>query len=77
MTDGNQAEGNILVSDGDGSATWDNITDTIKFRIIRKINQGTTTEYVLWSHPKGIEVRFDTANEIVTVENKTRIATDI
>ncbi len=77
MTDGNQADGNILVSDANGSASWDNVTDNIKFRVLRKINQGTTSEFVLWSHPKGIEVRFDTATETVTVENKTANSTDI
>ena len=71
IVDGNQAKDNILVSDANGTGTWTNVTDGVRIQIIRKINQGVNTEFILWNHPKNIEVRFDTTNEVVYVENKS------
>ncbi len=71
MTDGNEGVNKIMVSDANGKASWSNETDGVKTRVIRQINGGTSTEVVLWSHPEGIEVRFDANSETVTVENKT------
>ena len=69
VTDGNQGENKVLVSDATGTATWSNETDGVKTRVIRQLNFGANSEVVLWTHPAGIEVRFDAETETVTVEN--------
>ncbi len=69
MVDGNQALNNMMVSDANGTASWENVNDGVRTRVIH--NTGNTGDIVLWSHPAGIEVRFDESSETVTVENKT------
>ncbi len=68
MTDGNQAEGKVLVSDVDGTGSWQNITDGVKTQIIRSIG---VVDPTLWSHPEGVDVMFDTGTETITVTNNT------
>ena len=68
MTDGNQAEGKVLVSNVDGTGSWQNITDGVKTRIIRSIG---VIDPTLWSHPEGIDVAFATGTETITVTNNT------
>ena len=75
MTDGNQAVGYVMVSDANGSASWENVNDGVKTRVIRQINGGSSTEVTIWSHPEGIDVKFDPGTETVTVSNNTGDAT--
>lgn len=73
MTDGNQAEGKVMVSDLNGTGSWQALNDIseVKSAVIRSVNGGNTTEVVLWTHPKGIEVRFLPGEYKVRVENKS------
>jgi hypothetical protein len=74
MTGGSVSEGKILVSDVNGTASWENaekITDGVITKVIRKNGAG---DIVLWTHPEGtngIEVIFNTNTKRVRVENKT------
>ena len=71
VKDGTEGAEKVLVSDANGKASWEDVNGGVKTRVIRNINGGTSTELILWTHPEGIEVRFDTSSETVTVENKT------
>ncbi len=68
MVDGNQGNNKILVSDSNGKATWTNINDGIKTRIIRS---NGVVDPILWNHPEGIEVKFNTGSETVTITNNS------
>lgn len=70
MTDGNQADGYIMVSDANGTATWQDITGGVKTSLIRSINGGNVNT-VIYTHPENIEVSFNPNLEEVTVENKS------
>lgn len=77
MTDGYQGTNKTLVSDANGTASWQNVNDGVKTRIINLTNQGTG-ETIIWNHPENIEVRFiitGANNDTVTVENKSTDAT--
>ena len=74
MTDGNQAAGNVMVSDANGTASWSNENDGVKTRVIRQINGGNV-KTVIYTHPENIEVSFNPSTELVTVENKSTDAT--
>ena len=68
IVDGNQGQDKTLVSDTNGTGSWQNINDGVKTRIIRSIGNVDPT---LWSHPRGIDVPFNTGDEIITVTNNT------
>ena len=77
IMDGTEGDEKILVSDSTGKASWENVNDGVKTRVIHMINQGTG-EVTIWSHPENIEVRFkirNPNNDMVTVENKSTDAT--
>jgi hypothetical protein len=77
MVDTNQGDGKVLVSDANGTASWKNaetLTDGVKTEVIQNIGGGTNQAIILWTHPEGtngVEVRFHTGAEQVTVDNKT------
>ena len=75
MTDGNEAAGYTMVSDANGTGSWSNESDGVKTRVIRKIDQGAG-EFTVWSHPEGIDVKFNPSTEEVTVTNNTNDAVD-
>jgi hypothetical protein len=70
IVDGTQGANKTLVSDANGTAEWRNENDGVNTRVIRNTGGGTS-DVVIWSHPSGIEVRFNAGTETVTVENKT------
>ena len=74
MTDGNQADGYVMVSDANGTASWQDITGGVKTSLIRAINGGNVNT-VIYTHPENIEVSFNPGSELVTVENKSTDAT--
>ncbi len=71
IKDGTEGADKVLVSDTNGKASWEDVNGGVKIRVIHQVDGGANTEVVLWSHPEGIEVRFDADSETVTVENKT------
>jgi len=68
ITDGNQAEGKLLMSDANGSGHWEDVTGGVYTKVLRLVNSGSATDVIIWMH-NGIQVRLDTATETVTVEN--------
>ena len=71
MKDGNQGTNKLMVSDANGQASWENVNDGVRTRVINIENAGSSTDVVVWTHPSDIEVKFNTGTQLVTVENKS------